>query len=222
MTYDKVANEKLQLKLQERRSMEWKVFWSILIQMVFLYIPFPKMAISNKLMETKISAIDIARIKPPTPPEEQKKEEEKKVEKKKVLAKIVPQAPNEEIQAVTMDDEEIELVYDADEIPIEAPDAPTDAPLRVGGDVKAPIIKKKVDPTYPEIARRTRIEGMVILEAIITKSGKVTEVKVIKSLNSFCDEAAMEAVKQWEFEPGTQNDIPVDVIMNLTVIFQIN
>lgn len=221
MTYDKITQEKLQLKIQDRLFMDWMVLLSILFHILLLYIIFPEMKVSSKLSENKNTAIDIMRIKPPTPPEEQKKEEEKITKVKKVLAKIVPQSPNEEPEPVMMD-EEIELVYDADDIPIEAPEAPSDAPLRVGGDVKAPTIQKRIEPVYPEIARRTRIEGMVILEAIINKQGVVNDVKIIKSLNSFCDEAAMEAVKQWVFEPGTQNDIPVDVIMNLTVIFKIN
>ncbi|MGB3975459.1 MAG: energy transducer TonB, partial [bacterium] len=110
---------------------------------------------------------------------------------------------------------------DLETIEFADPQALPDEPLRVGGDVRAPTILKRVEPKYPEIARRARIQGLVILEAIIDKNGNVRDVKVIKSLNSLCDEAAVEAAKQWKFEPGTQNDIPIDVIMNLTVQFML-
>src|SRR6266852_6004178 len=61
-------------------------------------------------------------------------------------------------------------------------DSPPDRPLRVGGDVKAPVITSRVEPQYNEAARKARITGVVIVEAIINKQGRVEQVKVIKGL----------------------------------------
>ena len=97
-----------------------------------------------------------------------------------------------------------------------------EGPLRVGGDVKAPVIQHRVDPVYPDMARKTRVAGIVIVEAIINKDGSVEQVKVIKGLPMGMSESAVEAVKQWKFKPGTLNGEPVEVIFNLTVNFKLD
>ncbi|MGZ5441568.1 MAG: energy transducer TonB [Thermoanaerobaculia bacterium] len=96
-----------------------------------------------------------------------------------------------------------------------------DRPVRVGGNVKAPIAVKRVDPIYTEVARRARIEGFVIIEAVIDRQGNVTEARVLKPLPFGLDAAALNAVKQWKFQPGTLNGQPVPVYYNLTVNFRI-
>lgn len=94
-------------------------------------------------------------------------------------------------------------------------------PLRVGGDVKAPEVVYRVDPPYTEPARRSRVQGVVVLEAIIDREGNVTDVRVIKPLPEGLDEAARRAVLQWKFRPGTRNGVPVPVIFSLTVSFRL-
>jgi len=96
-----------------------------------------------------------------------------------------------------------------------------DAPVRVGGNVKAPIAVKRVDPVYTEIARRARMQGIVIIEAVIDRQGNVTEARVLKPLGMGLDAAALQAVKQWKFLPGTMGGEPVPVYYNLTVNFRI-
>lgn len=103
----------------------------------------------------------------------------------------------------------------------EAPKAP-DGPLRVGGDVKAPEVTHRVDPQYDDMARKARVAGVVILEAVINKQGEVEQVKVLKGLPFGLSERAEEAVKQWKFKPGTLNGEPVEVIFNLTVNFKLD
>ena len=104
----------------------------------------------------------------------------------------------------------------------EAPPPKPEAPLRVGGDVKAPIVINRVEPQYPEVARKARISGIVIVECTISKAGDVTDIHVLKPLPFGLDNAAVEAVKRWKFKPGTLNGQPVDVIFNLTVNFKLN
>jgi TonB family protein len=94
--------------------------------------------------------------------------------------------------------------------------------LRVGGDVKAPVLVSKVEPQYPEEARKARISGIVIVECLIDKSGDVTDVNVLKPLPFGLDQAAVEAVKRWKFKPAVMNGEAVNVVFNLTVNFKLD
>jgi len=94
-----------------------------------------------------------------------------------------------------------------------------DGPLRVGGDVKAPVAIHRTEPKYTDTARKAHTTGVVIVEAVIDKDGNVDRVKVLKGLDFGLTEQAVEAVKQWKFRPGTLNGQPVDVLFNLTVNF---
>jgi protein TonB len=97
-----------------------------------------------------------------------------------------------------------------------------DEPLRVGGEVKAPQLTNKVEPSYPEAARKARMEGVVILEAIITASGNVEDVRVLKSVNPLLDSAAQRAVQQWKYRPATLNGRAVRVYLTVTVTFNLH
>ncbi len=96
-----------------------------------------------------------------------------------------------------------------------------DGTLRVGGDVKAPVVITHVEPVYTEEARKARIMGIVIVEATIGRDGLVKNVSVLKPLPFGLDQAAVDAVKQWVFKPATFNGQPVDVRFNLTVNFRL-
>lgn len=96
-----------------------------------------------------------------------------------------------------------------------------DVPVRVGGNVKAPIAVLRVDPVYTEVARKARVHGIVIIEAVIDRQGNVTEARVLKPLGMGLDQAALTAIKRWKFQPGTLNGQPVPVYYNLTVNFRI-
>ncbi|HXH28366.1 MAG TPA: energy transducer TonB, partial [Candidatus Polarisedimenticolia bacterium] len=100
----------------------------------------------------------------------------------------------------------------------------TDQPLYAGiGGVTNPelITSTKVQPRYPEIARKAKVQGQVILQAVIRKDGTVGDVTVLKSPGSKFgfDEAAIAAVKQWRYKPGLQNGKPVDVYFTVVVDF---
>ena len=92
------------------------------------------------------------------------------------------------------------------------------APLRVGGNIKAPAKTKDARPEYPDGARAAGIQGVVIMEAVIDPGGKVGDVRVLRSIPEL-DQAAVEAVRQWEFTPTLLNGAPVPVIMTVTVNF---
>ena len=105
--------------------------------------------------------------------------------------------------------------------PVDAPIKYPESYRRVGGDVTAPKVVKRVEPQYPEDYRKARISGIVIVEAMISEQGAVENVRLLKSRAPELDAAAMDAVKQWTFEPATSDGKPVPVIFNLTVNFKL-
>jgi periplasmic protein TonB len=92
-------------------------------------------------------------------------------------------------------------------------------PVRVGGVVREPRVAKLVPPIYPKLARQARVAGTVVLEAIVTADGKVAEIKVISGHPLLVD-AAINCVKQWEYEPTLLNGVPTPVILTAKVHFQ--
>jgi protein TonB len=92
-------------------------------------------------------------------------------------------------------------------------------PLTIGGDVRAPVLIARVEPDYPEAARRIHLEGMVILEAIISADGAVEDVRVVHSANPLLDAAAAKAVRQWRYRAATLNGRAVSVYLTVTVTF---
>jgi TonB family protein len=94
------------------------------------------------------------------------------------------------------------------------------APLRVGGNIKTPTKIKDVPPVYPAEALAAGIQGVVIIEAVIDPAGKVSSANVLRSIPAL-DQAAVDAVRQWEFTPTLLNGVPVPVIMTVTVNFSL-
>lgn len=92
------------------------------------------------------------------------------------------------------------------------------APVRVGGRIRAPNKVKDVKPVYPAIARSAGVAGVVTIEATIGPDGKVIDTKVVRSI-PLLDQAALEAVRQWEYTPTLLNGVPVPVLVTITINF---
>jgi protein TonB len=86
---------------------------------------------------------------------------------------------------------------------------------------KPPAVIKRVEPVYPELARKAGIEGRVIVKVWIDKHGKVKDVVVLKSTVELLNAAAVSAAKQWEFTPAMMKLGPVDVWSTLTFNFRL-
>jgi protein TonB len=97
------------------------------------------------------------------------------------------------------------------------PPAPT-APIRVSVGVRQPAKIRDVQPAYPAIAQSARVQGMVVLEAVLAADGRVTEVRILRSI-PLLDQAALDAVRQWVYTPTLLNGVPVPVVMTVTVTF---
>jgi TonB family protein len=93
--------------------------------------------------------------------------------------------------------------------------------VRVGGAIKEPKKIRNVPPTYPPDARRLGVQGAVVLECVISPSGDVTDVRVMRSV-PLLDAAAVEAVRQWRYTPTLLEGKAVPVIMTVTVNFTIS
>jgi TonB family protein len=93
--------------------------------------------------------------------------------------------------------------------------------IRVGGNVQATRILSMVKPTYPEAAQTAGIQGAVVLEAIISKDGSLTSIKVLNSVDPALDQAALAAVRQWRYQPTLLNGEPVEVITSITINFRL-
>lgn len=95
-------------------------------------------------------------------------------------------------------------------------------PVRVGfSGVRTPVKTNHVDPIYPAIAQAARIQGIVIIEATISETGRVINARLLRSI-PLLDQAALDAVNQWQFTPTMLNGQPVPVIMTVTVNFTLN
>jgi protein TonB len=102
----------------------------------------------------------------------------------------------------------------------DAPPAPPVKPLLVGGDVQAPRKLRGDPPVYPPAARRSRLEGLVILECVIDERGRVRDARVLRGV-PLLDEAALAAVRGWVYTPTLFDGMPVPVQMTVTVAFRL-
>jgi len=109
--------------------------------------------------------------------------------------------------------------------PVAIPDPPPDIvetdPIRVGGKVSPPRVIHRVLPRYTEAARQVKIQGAVILDAVIDKEGRVQEITVLGGQPFGLTENAVEAVRQWRFEPSVLNGRVVAVRYVLTIRFRL-
>jgi protein TonB len=91
-------------------------------------------------------------------------------------------------------------------------------PLRLHTGIDPPLKIHDVVPDYPAIARSARAQGIVILEATIDTEGRVVAARVLRSV-PLLDDAALQAVRQWQYTPARLNGQPVSVLMTVTVRF---
>ena len=89
------------------------------------------------------------------------------------------------------------------------------------GDIQPPRLLKKVNPVYPEEARKKGVQGVVILEAKIDESGRVMDAMILRSVPGL-DQAAIDALRQWVYEPMVIGGKPAKALFTVTVKFQLD
>lgn len=114
-------------------------------------------------------------------------------------------------------------LHDGPEQPVPQPEPPdlSEEPLRIGAGVTPPTVVSQVHPEMTLAAREEQIEGTVVLELIVHTDGTAEVVRVVRGLGYGLDFAAMDALEQWVFEPGTRNGEPVAVVINAEVNFKL-
>jgi periplasmic protein TonB len=207
---------------EDRRMMRWAIGVAVLVHIILFFVSFPQWheTVDATKPKQKVYVVQQVRFKPPPPKQQQ--ELPKPKAKKVPIPDPTPDEPEpirvvEEIQP-DVNLPQTDIIFDIPEGP---PPAEPEGPIMVGGDVQAPVKTFAPPPQYTEIARKARIQGVVIVQAIIDKEGNVTNVKVLKGLPMGLDQSAVEAIKKWKFDPATLNGKPVAVYYNLTVNFQL-
>jgi protein TonB len=99
------------------------------------------------------------------------------------------------------------------------PPAPVaQGPVRIGGQVSAPALLKRVEPVYPAIAQAASIDGVVILDAVVDEHGRVQSLKVLRG-HPLLARAAIDAVQQWEYEPLKLNGTATPFELSVSLWF---
>lgn len=103
--------------------------------------------------------------------------------------------------------------------------APKVAPptrIRVSSGVTQGLLTRKVEPQYPQMAKIARVQGAVVLAALIGKDGTIQNLHVVSTASPLLNQAAIDAVKQWKYRPYILNGEPVDVDTTVTVNFTLS
>ena len=129
------------------------------------------------------------------------------------IAELIARAAalQEQLQAVL--DELQALLGDADR-----PAGGSGEPFRIGDGIRPPARVVDVAPVYPPEAREARVQGVVMLEVTLSRTGEVSDVEMVRS-TPLLDEAAVAAVRQWRYEPTLVDGEPVSVLMTVTMNF---
>jgi len=211
----------------DRGALAWALGVAVGFHLLFLlidlpdrevYIPLPSFDESPLVRPTEIP------LPPPRPSEELRGPTERTHLTPVPFPPEVPPEPvPERASAIDIDSEPIEMAVDFGD-PQPPPSSP--GPHRPGeNDVTFPVLvpKSKVSPDYPELPRAARIEGRVILQAVIGSDGRVLDVEVLQCLppDFGFEQAAIEAIRQWRYEPARQHGRPVDVYFTVVVTFEL-
>jgi protein TonB len=130
------------------------------------------------------------------------------------------ETPEHNVPGIIGGDPNVEGVLTPPPAPVAKPPE-TQKPLQVGGTIRRPVKIGGNDPVYPAMARVAGVQGMVIIEATIAADGHVMNARILRSL-PLLDQAALEAVRQWQYTPTLLNGVPVPVVMTVTVTFTLS
>jgi protein TonB len=206
---------------EDNRTLRWAVAVAVIFHLGLLVVKLPSLYsdATAEAPKPKVYVVQQVRFKPPPP------QQEKQLPKQKTKKVPIPDPTPDEPEPIRIEEPEDFEIPVVDDLVIGIPEAPPEpeptGPIYVTGDVVKPEKIASPPPVYTEIARKARIQGVVIVQAIIDEQGNVTNVSVLKGLPMGLSEAAEAAVKQWKFKPATLNNKPVAVYFNLTVNFQL-
>jgi len=208
---------------KDSKLFRWSIGIAIALHLVFFIVHWPNFAgASSEAANKKTKIFVVKQVKFKQPP----KKELQQIPKPKMKVVPIPDPTPDEPEPIREEqpEEDIDYVPD-DNLVLGVPEAPPppapEGPVRfvAGGNITEPIKINAPRPKYPEAARRARMQGVVVLECTISKTGNVKSVKVLRGLALGLTQAAVDAVNKWKFKPSTLNGKPVEVIYILTVRF---
>ena len=210
---------------QDKRAARWAMGIAVIFHIFVFAMHWPSFAGGlSDAKEKKNKIYVVKQVKFKQPP----RQEMQQIPKPKTQKVPIPDPTPDEPEPIRDDepDEDVDFVPD-DNLVLGVPDAPPppepEGPVRfvVGGNITEPKKLSGPAPVYPEAARRARIQGVVVLECTIGKTGDVQSVKVLRGLPLGLTETAVDAVNKWKFQPSTLNGKPVEVLYILTVRFNL-
>ena len=131
---------------------------------------------------------------------------------------FVPGNPNKKIDIGVLFGNPDDNSEVAQPLPPPPPPPPPPQRIRQGGNVSQASLISQTKPAYPPLAKQARIQGIVILEAVIGKDGTVNEIRVLNG-HPLLQQSAIDAVSQWKYKPTLLNGEPVEVVTTVTVNF---
>jgi len=106
-------------------------------------------------------------------------------------------------------------------LPAEGGETESESSVRAAAEVETATLVSKVEPKYPEAARRAAVEGTVLLDATIDETGAVTDLQVLRGLPLGLSEAAVEAVSRWKYRPARGRAGPVTSHKTIRIVFRL-
>ncbi len=208
---------------EDNKILKVSLWAAIGLHAVLLLINFPNFVqdpVAEEPPEKAVFMVQPIKYQPP-------KVEKQRIPPKQVKRVPIPDPTPDAPEPIRLDAPEPEIdLPDIDEDFLPIPDAPPappapPGPILVTGEVRKPEKIHAPQPNYTEVARRARIQGSVIAEAIVDRNGDVVSVKILKGLPMGLSEETLKVMKQWKFHPATLRGKPVDVYFNLTVHFKL-
>ena len=203
-------NPDVDLKLKYRRIFEASLAIALgfLILILFAFKKFESNYKLQKKVDIQIETVDIPQteqINRPPPP---------------ARPSIPVASEDEDIpDELTINETEIDFSQPLEEAPPPPPEE-EEPIVEFYALSEKPEVINKVEPVYPDLARKAGIEGMVVVKVLIDTKGNVDKVEVVKS-HPMLDDAAIEAAKQFKFKPGKQRDRYVRVWMTIPFTFRL-
>jgi len=180
---------------------------SSLVLLIILFLAVPKIKTSPYQMRAKKDVIIMEKL----PEQIQKINEPKEIEKPQLPKKIIETTKESEVTKNI----DLTTTFETENIQNDSQ-----------GEIfriyeKAPQLIQKVDPGYPQMARQLGIEGTVFLEIIVEKDGKVSSVKVLKSVHPLLDESAVASAYKLKFTPAMTRDLPIRCYITYPITFRL-
>ena len=201
---------------------------AVLLHIVLFVLNMPEMEAKPMRAGRQQQVYVVQQIRFNPPPPQRQQQIPKRAEKRKKIP--IPDPTPDEPEPIMVEDIDVpetdltdleDAVFGVPNVPQGFGRYPGSGPMKVGGSVLPPRKIYSPAPPYTEEARQGRVQGVVILEAIIDAEGAVRDVKVLKGLPMGLTESAVATAMEWKFEPATLEGEPVAVYFSLTIRFSL-